>query len=269
MVRKESKAIGRICTFLMILMVVVIGSTLAILAIAAFWSLESAGEKITKCVCDTVNELKILGPTKEAKEFLDGAITRLKAISSECLQANTIAFLFQVFSIGLLSAGGYLVLDMKKRLSESAKLIARIPKLLAEDILNMGAAGVCMSLGGQALMAGEAMRRSADVGDIMAFGHYSVLALESMDDLRERLRNMDKRKQEIDKGHRDILVDQVGHILNGLKDFPEEYKDRVQGIREVVIECRDMLRDYRWIIDYEELAKKYMRGGKLELKVEV
>jgi hypothetical protein len=246
----------RALSFLTAVMAFVIVGLLAFVLLAAFWDLEILSERVESLLRESLEYLQIAQVTDEARRTMGGYLERLKAASTEAMQAHTIAFLFQVFSVALISLGAYLVVRCKKDVEVSEVNVRKVKEsvsLLAEFI---GNASVSVTLVCHALMAVERACYLLVTGKRSAFTTQAVLARDLIRNFRMRMIDAVDCQRGIDEAQHTILLDQIRNILQALRKTPKQLQKNVEDILAMCEECERLLRNRLYVERYREVLKR-------------
>lgn len=237
---------GKLFSVLLVVMLTLTIGTLTIVLLAGLWDIEAAGEKVEQLFVEATEHLKAGEVGKENLRVLDGYLERMKAASKECLQAHTTSFLFQVFSVALLSGGAYLVLTSKKEVQEVIEQASHLGEFV-------GDASATVALLRHASVAVETSCYSLAAGREREFGTQVVCARDLLREFRTRLVDARDNNRGIAEPQHTALLDLTRNILEAINRLSEEGQERVEDISEICKECNKVLKDAKFVKRYEQV----------------
>lgn len=243
----------RIADIMMRVMLFVLLGLLAVVLVGSFWSLQETNERIGSLFRASAARLEDSKTTEEIKVTQTGYLERLKSVTREAMQAHTVAFLFQVFSVALLSAGGYLVLRFKSDVDNSMSNVRRARKQVAYIGDFVGNATVSVALVSQALMAVEMTCFFLRTGETLGYTTQVALARDLLTQLKTKLRDAKQRGRGIDRSQHAILLDQARNLVQSLQRLPHDLAADVADVLDIAQECENLLRSTTFVDRYEKV----------------
>ena len=250
----------RLLSALLLVMVFVITGLLAIILLAAFWDLEQASEKVQVLYEQSLDDVEGMNRSQESKASVKSNIRSLKALAKEVLQTHTIAFLFQVFSVALLTGGAYLVARCETDVGESASRVRRIKVQVAHLGGFISNASVSVALVGHALVAVERVCVLVKASKHEELTTQLAVARDLLRELRDHLAEASDKRIGIDKSQYVILLDEIRNILQMLKTVPADGRGRVSDLAALGEDCDRILKSSDFLGRYERLSSEIGRG---------
>lgn len=118
----------KIANYLLIIMFLIILISSTILLLTAVININYTSKRITSIVAEAVEQIISMNKINQqvAQQNLDEYLDHLKAQSKIGIESSTISFLFQIFSISLITIGVYLLKEYRKETIKIKKMSEKI-----------------------------------------------------------------------------------------------------------------------------------------------
>lgn len=110
-----------------VILIMVLAMSVFIL-VSAFDSQRATTAIIEGFLEETADQIEETIPDGATKDRLELYLEKLEVVTDQGMQASTVTFLLQVFSVALLTIGGYLVMEVQRRADEAKKEVEKAKK---------------------------------------------------------------------------------------------------------------------------------------------
>ncbi|TKJ40014.1 hypothetical protein CEE37_09770 [candidate division LCP-89 bacterium B3_LCP] len=234
-------------TLLIISFVIVLFiSTLAILS--GYGSLRLANDMVEQTclqISDIINKTAdVTGGklTSADSTFIENSLHRLECNTKGLLDSSTIAFLFQLFTFILVSAGIYLLTQSQKNLRNAEKMARTTKKFVTTITASSAIEGyLTLTYHGSWKLRGET---NAEIrGNVEDY----------LNELKASLDRLDKERMGIEFYQHKSFVDRVVDIRNNIKCMHSDNKEYCGGFEAIIESCHKILHDSGFVGRYDAL----------------
>lgn len=120
---KRKKSYGNIIVLVLLCIIIILSS---FVVISAYWNYLAKNRQIEHRIVNIHNSLQNRSDPNEFKATCNWLIERLESYTDAGLQANTISFLFSIFSVALISAGAYILEKSRENIRASESAVKQI-----------------------------------------------------------------------------------------------------------------------------------------------
>jgi uncharacterized protein (UPF0333 family) len=244
--RKFMEGLGNLLLILMFIVIMVVN---AYVLIAAFSNLQLTNYNIERTIMKIYNHLPKYSMKKkcELKTSHKANIERLQAQAKGTLDSSTISFLFQVFTLALISAGVYILKRSSSNVRAAEKKTELVGPFAANATFSYSIASHCLN----ALQITKLLKTSPNE---FKKGCIPVLR-DSLKELKKVIQKADDKKIGIEKSQHELLLDNARDIIGNIKSLPQAIQENLSKSIEICAECLDILKSSSFVERYEEQLK--------------
>ncbi len=240
--KKNGTLRQRIFSVILTCTIILVIGVVTFVVLAAFWELESASEKIKSLFVASTESLQNTEVGEDQKEVTESYLERIKAACTEALQAHTTSFLFQIFSVALLSGGSYLILRYKKEVEQSQGDVHDLRRQVSHMGEYAGSTTASVALAIHAMTAVQTAYFRSSSEDSVAFTTEISLARELLLEFKKVLTMAKEDKCGMDESQHAILLDQTRNILETVKRIAKDPDKDVRYLLETATDCDRLLK---------------------------
>lgn len=250
----NNKGLNRLGNILLIiiftLMIIISGFGM----LGALTNFQHTNENIRQTIGEVKKDMKKLIDKKKLAPSETVLVERLETAGRGILDANLMSFLFQFYSIVLVSAGVYLLTRSKANINfteklaqKTAKKIDKISDIVADRAIS-SAIEINLAVANQfTWLLRVAKDETTKVNCVSSARNALTKCKNELEQLRDKQLGLEKERHE-------VCMDQTANIKINLDSLPSKCMKRVASLKEISDKCYNILKD----TDFVEIFEKQL-----------